>query len=112
MYLDTITERKYKIALSRFRLFIAQIRGRHIRNSRQERTCKLCPINAIENEFHFLLVCPFYWELRQKYLKPFYCRWPTLNKFDKIMSSTNKNEILSLSKYLYFATKLRNENEM
>ena len=114
-YLDTITERKYKIALSRFRLSSHKLeieRGRHIRNSRQERTCKLCPINAIENEFHFLLVCPFYRELRQKYLKPFYCRWPTLNKFDRIMSSTNKNEILSLSKYLYFATKLRNENEM
>ena len=36
-------------------------------------------------------------------------RWPTLNKFDKIMSSTNKNEIISLSKYIYFANKLRNE---
>ena len=36
---------------------------------------------------------------------------PTANKFDKIMSSSNKTEILNLSKYSYFANKLRKDLE-
>jgi len=47
---------------------------------------------SIENEYHFLLVCPIYIELRRNYFRPF-CRWPTLNKFDQIMSSENKIEV-------------------
>ena len=69
-------------------------------------------MDFIENEFHFLLVCPPYKGLRKKYLKQYYCRWPTLNKFDKFMPSSNKNETLNLAKYVYFATKLRDENDI
>ena len=113
-YLDSITEQKYKIALSRFRLSSHKLeieRGRYFNIPREERKCTLCQINSVENEYHFLLVCPLYRELRKKYLKSYYCRWPTLNKFDQLMSSKSKNELFNLSKYIYFATKLRDEND-
>ena len=113
-YLDIIHERKFQTALCRFRLSSHSLeieRGRYQNVPREERLCKFCNSQTIENEYHFLLVCPMYIEVRRKYLKPYYCRWPTLNKFDKIMSTNNKSEIVSLSKYIYFANKLRNDLE-
>ena len=65
---------------------------------------------CISNEYHFLLVCPLYRDLRIKYFKPYYCRWPTLNKFDDLMCNTSKNVILNVAKYIYFAFQLRKEN--
>lgn len=111
-YLDSIHEKKFKISLSRFRLSSHSLeveRGRYFNIRRNERICQLCTTNSIENEYHFLLVCPIYKDLRRKYLKSYYCSWPNLNKFDNIMSSVKKNEILNLSKYIYFANKLRND---
>ena len=112
-YLDNIHERKFQTALTRFRLSSHNLeieRGRYQNIPREERFCKFCTSNVIENEYHFLLVCPLYRSLRRKYLKHYYCRWPTVNKFDNIMSTSNKNEILNLSKYIYFANKLRIES--
>ena len=114
IYLDTIHEKRFKIALSRFRLSSHQLeieRDRYHDIARDERLCKFCPSKCIENEYHFMLVCPLYQELRRQYLKPYFCSWPTLNKFDRIMSTENKKEILNLAKYVYFATKLRSDLE-
>lgn len=110
-YLDSIAEKKFKISLTKFRLSshdLAVERGRFVNIPRSERICKYCHSKMIENEYHFLLVCPLYTELRRKYLKPYYCRWPTLNKFDDLMSKKTTQAVLNLSKYLYFAMKLRN----
>lgn len=109
-YLDSIAEKKFKISLTKFRLSshdLAVERGRFVNIPRSERICKYCHSKMIENEYHFLLVCPLYTELRRKYLKPYYCRWPTLNKFDDLMSKKTTQAVLNLSKYLYFAMKLR-----
>ena len=56
-----------------------------------------------------LLACPQYLDQRRKYMKRCYWSYPTLNKFDALMTSINKHEFLNLSKYIYFATKLRND---
>lgn len=111
-YLDNIKNRKFKIALCRFRLSSHKLeieRGRYHNIPRSERICKFCTQNVVENEYHFLLTCPLYTHLRKQYLKQYYYRWPTLNKFDKLMGSTNRNEILNVSKYIFYADKLRNE---
>ena len=62
-YLNVIQENKYRIALSQFRISAhLQIeRGRYENVPRTERKCKVC------NEYHFLLVCPAYKDLRRKY---------------------------------------------
>lgn len=55
-YLDFITEKKYKIALTQFRLSshdLAVERGRYENLIRNERICKLCNSNCVENEYHF-----------------------------------------------------------
>jgi len=35
-------------------------------------------MNMIENEYHFLSVCPFYQDLRRTLLPNYYCSWHTL----------------------------------
>jgi len=45
----------------------------------------------IENEYHFLLICPFYTELRNTHRHRYYRTWPTTTKF-KLLINT-KSEI-------------------
>ena len=66
--------------------------------------CKACHRNLIENEYHFLLICTAYSELRKKYLKTYYYTWPNLQKFSNLLMSKNVKELLNLSKYIYFAS--------
>ena len=113
-YLDFIKEKKLKFALTQFRLSShnwAIERGRFENIPRNERVCILCNSNHVENEFHFLLVCPLYRELRKHYIKPFFfCRLPTLNKFDALMSNTNRKPLLNVAKFIYYAMNLRQNN--
>ena len=39
--------------------------GRHDSIDRQDRKCIRCDLNDIQGEFHFVLVCPDYINLRQ-----------------------------------------------
>ena len=109
-YLDYIKDKRFRIAITRFRtshdLFIEK--GRHLNIERNQRTCNMCTGNMIENEFHFLLSCPAYSELRQKYMKRYYCTWPTIRKFTSLMTSNSKLQLLNTAKLLYFANKIRN----
>ena len=109
-YLDFISEKKYRIALSKFRVSahnLAIEKGRHENIPRNERKCRNCNLNVIENEYHFLLVCPRYSELRRKYFSSSYCHWPNLTKFDNLMTSTSKKVILNIGKFIYHAECLR-----
>ena len=109
-YLDTLPHQKFRIALTKFRLSshnLAIERGRFENVPRENRICRYCNLQVVESEYHFLLVCPLYKDLRRKYFKNYFCRWPTLNKFDDLMSNHSKSMTLSLSKYLYFAMNLR-----
>ena len=58
-----------------------------------------------ETEFHFLLVCTHYVDLRRKYFPAYFCRWPSLNKFNTLLQSQSKHVLLNLSKFIYFAEK-------
>ena len=112
-YLDFISEKKYRIALCKFRISAHSLaigKGRHQTIPRDNRKCNYCNLNAIESEYHLLLVCPQLIELRRKYLSPYYWHWPSLTKFDSIMSSQCKKTVLKIAKFIYFAEILRNNN--
>ena len=75
-----------------------------------ERICKCCNMKVVENEYHFILVCPGYKDIRKKkFLKQYYCHWPSLNKFDSLMMSNSAQILLNTAKYLYYASKYRQE---
>ncbi|XP_060583529.1 uncharacterized protein LOC132739756 [Ruditapes philippinarum] len=112
-YLNKVNINKFRISLTKFRLSshnLAIETGRYENVARENRLCTNCNLNVIENEFHFLLVCPKYYSLRRKYLKPYYCRWPSIHKFEKLMSTTNTQMLNNLSKFLYFSFKERTDN--
>jgi hypothetical protein len=53
---------------AKFRCGVAPLRvetGRYERKAVHERTCLYC-INCVEDEFHILMRCPLYADLRQK----------------------------------------------
>ena len=110
-YIDNIPILKYRIAMSKFRVSSHDLlieTGRYNNISYDQRICSYCNMNKIESEYHFLLVCPHYRDLRCKYFKAYFCRWPTLKKFEILMSSTSKPSQLNIAKYIYFAMNRRN----
>jgi hypothetical protein len=67
-YLDIVVNNRDRICLTRLRcsahsLFIEEGRYRNI--PRNERVCTRCNMGVIENEYHFLLICPLYRDLRK-----------------------------------------------
>ena len=67
--------------------------------------------NDIEDEYHFILECSKYAEIRRKYIKPYYCINPSAFKLTQLLSVQNIQnikELNSLGKYLYVAEKIRN----
>ena len=94
-YLDLVCENKYKIALSRFRLSSHSLMieiGRYNGTPREDRLCTFCNMRK-NGRISFLLVCPYYTELRRRYFKNYFCSWLTLTKFDHLMSATSKKTL-------------------
>ena len=57
---------KFRIALTKFRCSVHKLHietGRHRNINYEERLCILCNTNNIEDEFHFVIVCPLNEEL-------------------------------------------------
>ena len=68
----------------------------------ENRVCKLCSLSSIEDEYHFLLICPYYYvNLRNTYLPKFYYTYPNVNKLKLLMCNTNLTK--DVSNYLYLS---------
>ena len=109
-YLDCINSKNHKQQLSRFRLSAHKLEietGRYNNIPRDERKCKLCNLNTVESEYHFLLICPIYKDLRTKY--SIRTNWPNLAKFKNILSCQNTQVINNVARFLTDAMKLREE---
>lgn len=105
-YLDYVKEPKFRISLTQFRTSshdLAIEHGRYSNVPRNERICTQCNSHMIENEFHRLLICSKFADLRSKYIKRYYYTWPTLQKFQNLLSSNSMITISKLSKFIYFA---------
>jgi len=48
---------------------------------------RVCDKNYIENEFHFVFICPLYYDLRPKFiLKNYYTRNPSILKLIQLFN--------------------------
>ena len=83
--------------------------GRYHGIIKADRKCLFCNLNTVEDEFHFILQCPVYNAIRKQYIKPYYYKRPSSFKLVQLLSTENVKDICNLCKYLYHATKLRNE---
>ena len=70
-YLTSVEGRNRRKALVNFRMGTFNIeleKGRHADIDRNSRTCKICNLQKIETEEHFLLACPSLASVRKKFL--------------------------------------------
>ena len=70
------------------------------------RLCPLCNTH-VEDEYHVLLVCKFYNDLRLAFLPHYYCNYPCMIKFTTLMKTENEKLLLQLGKYVYHCMQLR-----
>ena len=57
----------------------------------ENRKCQNC--NTLEDEFHFILECHLYQDLRAEYIKRYYWVRPNMPKFIELLKSENKTTI-------------------
>ena len=109
-YLDCISNNNVKRCFSQFRIFSHHLEielGRYNNIGRYERKCKLCNCNMVESEYHFLLCCPIYNDLRRKY--NIRCNWPNLTRFKHLLSRQNVKVINNLANCISERMKIREE---
>jgi len=46
--------------------------------------------NKLEDEFHFMLECPLYKDIRKIYIKEYFWKYPNIPKFIQLLTSDNK----------------------
>ena len=64
-----------------------------------ERLCWLCKAE-VGDEFHYLLKCTHFKDIRPKYIKPYFTKNPNVLKFNNLMNSTNKEIIRKLTTFI------------
>ena len=73
------------------------------RVERNERYCTYCDMHDLEDEYHFILICPRYNDIRQQYIKRYYCVNPSVIKFIELLNTTCKNVLKNLALYIKLA---------
>ena len=109
-YLHNITNDTSRIQLTRFRLsahHLAIETGRYNNIERNDRLCIFCNQKQIEFEYHFLLVCPKYIDIRNQLLPRYFTCWPSLNKFISLMKNDGKKVQIKLATFIKEAFKIR-----
>ena len=59
--------------------------------------CKICDKNEIGDEFHYLFICPVFQEDRNRLIKEYYRKFPSMYKFIELMSTTNMKDLRKTS---------------
>ena len=112
LYLSVIDKPMFRIALSRFRCSNHDLmieKGRALGIPREERLCPLCIIPTIESEYHFMLICEFYKEMRSRFLPEYFIEKPSIQKLYLLFNTSSAFVLNNLARYIYFAMKLRTE---
>ena len=112
-YLD-ILPKSLRFHVTRIRISAHTLRiqtGRYGQNRipRNERYCTFCNSLDLEDEYHFILICPCFIDNRKKYIKSYYYNRPSMYKFIELISSNNKIVLVSLARYIKESLKIRNE---
>ena len=111
-YLENLTVFKFcqsvaKLRVSSHRLQIES--GRWVKPNRipvNERLCVFCDI--LEDEFHFVMECKQYEDLRKLYISKYYRTRPSMHKFIELINTNNKNIMRKLSVFVHKAFDMRN----
>ena len=112
-YLECFNISKFCQSFSRFRVSSHRL---HIEAGRwtrplstpiSDRKCARC--NTIEDEYHFVMECVMYTDIRKKYIGRKYWFRPSMAKFVDLIKSENENILRNLGTYIHKAFIIRNE---
>ena len=67
---------------------------------RELRLCLLCDLHAIGDEFHYVLKCPIFDELRKMYVPSECIDNPTIEKFVKLICTNEKDILLKVATFI------------
>ena len=109
-YLQVLENRKNrnviaKLRLSSHKLFVET--GRHRQIPRQDRKCILCNIDDVEDEYHVILICPFYNNIRNTHIPRYFRTRPSMFNFVQLLNETSKQVLVKSSSFCLKAFKLR-----
>lgn len=111
-YLHKALPDRFKIILAKYRMSSHQLSvevGRYNNIERNERKCRLCTADDVEDEYHFILVCPRFSDLRKIYIHRYYYRRPSVYKLIELFQSHSLKCLCNLAKYLLQSTQVRNQ---
>ena len=111
LYITVIDIPKFRKALACFRSSFHNLmieKGRHYQLPREFRNCIYCEC-YLEDEFHFLLQCPLYENIRVRYIPQHYICTRDIFSFINIMTSNNVEIIRNLGMFIHYAFKKRND---
>ena len=111
-YLTNIKNKKYRDTLCKFRCIshdLAIETGRRGSNrvERQNRICIYCEKRDIEDEYHFLFICPLYKELRIKYIDKKLWKSPSMYNLVKLLKIEEPNTLKDLARFISEALSIR-----
>ena len=112
-YLKQGIPAKYKKYISKFRLSAHSLKvetGRYDATARENRLCTMCNLEDIEDEYHFILKCPYYTDIRNLHINTYFTTRPSVYKLTKLFSSSNKKILCNLGKYLLKASERKITN--
>ena len=101
--MSNIISKSLRSALTRLRISAHDLnieRGRYVGIDRRDRLCNCCNMSVIEDEYHFLLVCPLYRELRMRYFPKYFCNWPNIDKLYKLLNISSNQKQIKLALYI------------
>ena len=103
-YVDILSIQKFRISLSRLRLSSHRL---YIETGRwhqptsipiDDRKCDFC--NCLEDEYHFIIQCSIYNDLRKSFIPSRYWKHPSMIKFIELINSDNVKIIKQLAIYI------------
>jgi hypothetical protein len=110
-YLSFLNVGKFRIAFTKLRCSAHRLQVEMGRWNKplpitfEERKCAHC--HVLEDEFHFVLQCPLYAELRKTYISAQFTTRPNMYKFIHLISSESQVIVTKLATFVYKALCLR-----
>jgi len=111
-YLNILNVRKYRHAYAQLRSVFYELeieKGRYNNTPIADRLCKICNLDQVENELHFILICPMFDDLRRRYIVIDSISTPTVDNFYVLMSNRNEQVVKHLASYKYNSLQRRRE---
>ena len=112
-YLNKLTNIKYRKTISKIRLSSLNLNikihvGTHRQTERNVRKCSFCDLNELEDEYHFILICPQDCDVRNRHIKKYYYTRPSMLKLVQLFKNDKLTHVKNFARYVIEAFKKRN----